>query len=670
MRQDERIYVGSAIVNGLFRFTSVSQIKLFDPYSEGCHRKFWFAYVKRKKLKKTASVERGADFAEKLEHYLKTDGREDVLPPVLQAARGLLPQPGPDLEVEEPLGSNFPMAVFLRDALLRPEYAHREDIKREIKRLAGLVIDDVPLDGAPDIRHFRDVYISDEGIPCRELPGTYVDKIDDLKTTSRIWPHKILRGENAGKILPGYAKTSAQVCDDAQMLAYARRDCDVFPDVTHFRLGHIYAQTSSRGAARRSGIISREEVLRRWDRVERVFGEMKHVATAERVEDVQPTPSSCDAYTHVVSCGAPGCGVDCWPGSVKNAVTGKHDSCPACKGKGKTAKGCGHRYYCPLSDSVIVQNMIAPYKESAMSLFDTLPPSALPPGVRVSTQAAAPAPPPPVPAAPAATDRSAVETEKAKLLAQDKARAEGQGVSLVGCGAEGCGVGSMPGWVKTHEGGFIMCRACRGRGAVVTEKASVASPPSSPMAVSPPDAPAPPPLIKAADPLPPGEIAKIEDPGLQQVVTAHAQEHAAITAAQEAEAERQRVAAGTNVWCVESGQTIKLTMEMALTKKYVCSCTKPHSTKEAAKQADGSYDFVVPRHKPKNRSEQLALPAAAAPTEADEEAADEEESLAVPPPPPPPLSAPITETRLILYTLQSIDSSLKELLVHFKGGAR
>jgi len=651
-RQDERIYVGRAVVNGKLRFLSVSAIKLFDPLSEGCNRKWWYQYVAGKKLPKTGAVVEGADHAEKLEHYLKSG--EDVLPPVLQRAKLLFPRPDlsliaqgrNDLEVERPLGIDFPMAVFLRDALLKPEFAHREDIKRAIRDLAGLTIHDIPLDGAPDVRYFRDVFITDEGMPAKEIPGTRVVKIDDLKVIARIWPQKIYSGENAGTILPGYAKTSAQVCDDVQMLGYARRDCDVFPDVTHFRLGHIYAEKRSKKAAKRSGIISRDEVIRRWRRVEDVGAKMIQVAMIDRVEDVEPTPSSCDAYTHLIPCGAPRCGQDgAYPGFTKNPTSGKYEPCFVCKGKGATAKGCGHRYYCPLSNSAIVQNMISPYKESSMSLFNQLPPGAMP-SMPVSTPSApVPQAPPPAPA-PVGGDRAAVEAEKAKLRAQDQQRTS---QPRYACGAPGCGVGCAPGYVRGTTG-FIDCPVCKG-GTVVMPPGTVPgitirmeedtpappvpppppAPPMQPNSIKPPDAPPPPDLLRGADPVPLEERMQVQDPALRQTIETHAQQHAQL-AAQEA------AASGATVWCPESGTTIKLTMEMALKKKYVCSCTKSHSTKTAVKAADGSYDFTVPRHKPKNKPEAVAV----APVVGSDE--DDEEILTTAPPPPPPPASPVQGT--------------------------
>jgi hypothetical protein len=631
-RQQERIKVGAALVDGKFRFISVTQMKLFDPESEGCNRKWAYQYKFHKKLAKTGSLKDGADTAEKLEHYLKTG--EDVLPLWMQPAKLLFPRPDMaliaagqnDLQVEKPLGPNFPLAVFLRDAMLRPEFqsknaSYQAALRQEMRQLAGLVVHDIPFDGAPDVRYFRDVYIGDDGLPYRELPGTRVVKLEDLKTTSRIWPQQIMSGENAGKILPGYAKTAAQVCDDTQMLGYARRDCDAFPEVTHFRLAHIYAQTKSRGSAKRSGIISREEVLHRWEkRGEDVVGKMVQVATADRIEDIEPSISSCDAYTHLVSCGAPRCGEEgAYPGFTRNPTSGAFEPCFVCKGKGKTQKGCGHRYYCPLANTQVVQSMYATTtKETNMSLFNSIP-GAMPPPP--TGEAAAP-PPPPAP-----NDRNAVEQEKEKLRAADVARianaAQQNQAAKLGCGAQGCGDGCAPGWVKGDStGGFLQCPVCKGKGGMTIKFTP------EPGAVIPPDAPPPPDNFRGADPVPPEARAEITDPALKQRV----EEHAAAHAAEQAKIEAQKLAT-SSVWCTFSGSIVPLSMENAMRGKYACSCGKEYSTKkEAVKTADG-YNFAIPRHKPKNKVEAPPVP------QVDDE--EDDDATVYPAPPPPPPAPPI-----------------------------
>ena len=638
---ERRPYTGSAVVDGKIRFSSITQIKLFDPSSEGCNRKWWFGYPGKKRLAKTDALDTGIDYGSKLEHYLKTG--ELVLPPVLQPAQKFYPEPrNPltgelDLEVEQPLG-DIVKAVHFRDQYLKAAHESQEfkdELLARMKRFAGLSAKGIPLDGAADYKHRRGFYKNEEGVSTPEHPSTRVGEIGDQKVISRIKPHKIMSGENAGMVLPGWAKTAAQICDDVQMVSYARSEIDKHPDLTHIRLSHVYAQKSSKGGAKRTGLISVEEVLRRFERVENIVGEMVDVATADRIDDIKYNNYACDSYTHV---------------SPEDGKT--------------ILPGCGHRYYCSLPAAVSVQNILGPYKESAMSLFDKLPPGVLPGSSDVppptGTTPSMPAPPPPLDAA---AERAAVEAYKQKLREEDAARAAAQnaappppppagaaneqamieaekkrladkGVTAVFYGkCNGCGEILTSDNASRPPNGKVKHFGCTG---VPVAPEPPPPPPPHPMAVTPPDAPPPAPLIEAAAPLPPAAVAEITNPELKATVEAHAKEHARLQAEKEAAEAAAKQAAGTSVWCAVSGQVLVPTMDMALAGKFVCnSCTKEYSLK-SLKQPDGS--FLVKRHKPVNKT--VVQPAA--PPLADDDADGEEELLQVvgeapeaPPPPPP-----------------------------------
>lgn len=620
-----RPYTGSAVVNGKIRFSSITQIKLFDPRSEGCNRKWWFQYPGKKKLLKTDALDKGIDFGGKLEHYLKTG--EMVLPPTLQPAQKFYPEPrNPltgelDLEVEQPLG-DIVKAVHFRDEYLKAaneSQAFKDEILARMKRFAGLSAKDIPLDGAADYKHRRGSYKNEEGVETREHPSICVGEIGDQKVISRIKPHKIMRGENAGLVLPGWAKTGAQICDDVQMVSYGRSEIDKHPELTHIRLSHVYAQKTSKGGAKRTGLISVDEVLFRFERVENLVGEMVDVATADRVDDIKYNNYACDSFTHV---------------SPEDGKT--------------ILPGCGHRYYCSLPNTVAVQNILGRYKESAMSLFDKLPPGALP----GSSDA-----PPTTPTSPlssplhlhdAVADRAAVEEYKKKLRAEDAARSTNPIMIKIGCGAPGCGDGCGVGWIRSPEGGigaFLTCPACKGEGkqirlAAGSEEAPPPPPSPHPMAVTPPDAPPPAPLIEAAAPLPPSAVAEITNPVLKATVEAHSKEHARLQAEKDAAEAAAKQAAGTSVWCAGSSKALIPTMEQALVGKFVCECTKVFSLK-SLKQDDGM--FLVKRHKPVNKPEAVA-PVLTIVGDDDD---DEGELLQVPEAPPPPPASPGEMTQMV-----------------------
>lgn len=328
----DREFVGKAVVNGFIRFTSVSQISKFSPDEEGgCPRKWFYEYILGKKAIKTDALKEGVEYAGQLEHYLKTG--EDVLTPVLRAAKHLFPRPGKDLEVEQPLG-NLKLAVDLRKQGATVE---------EVEAAAGLCAAGIPLDGAADVRHFRqEFYDTQIGVVRREDPGMYVAYIDDLKTTSRINDH-VSRGD---KVYRGYAVSHEQALMKAQLLGYGVHAHNRHPEVTHARLSLVYAQKKNGFAgAKRGGLIAIEEVVRRWQtRVEPRVREMVDVAKLTDVEKTPSNPSSCDKFNHV-------------------------------NDKGEQVQGCAHQSYCSMPGMTLRHLLgLESTEETNMSIEEEAPP--------------------------------------------------------------------------------------------------------------------------------------------------------------------------------------------------------------------------------------------------------------------------------------------------------
>jgi hypothetical protein len=526
-------FLGHSVENGRIRHSSVSQIKLFDPKSEGCNRKWAFPYKYGKKLKRTGAQERGGDRAEKLEHYLTTG--EDVLPPDMAPLKKFLPKPGKDLECEELLG-DMEKAVALREAMFK---APRDSnwpalLSNEIWNAAGLCANNIPLDGAADVRHVRGTWIDADGHLRQEYPGTRVVSIFDLKMVSRIFPHKITRGENAGKILQAYTLTDNEICNDTQMIGYARQAIYRRPDTTHVRLQLGYANTSRREAVLRQGLVSVEQILSRWDRVEGIARKMEQVATADKIEDIEPNTLACDSYTHI----------------DPTDPEGK-----------RVLKGCGHRYYCPLAISQSIPNMLGNYKERIMSLFDepTAPTAQTPP-------------PPAAPPLDAAAHAAAVAAEKERIRAEDAARnvAPPPPAPVVALGfCSKCGTALNAANASRLQSGELKHIGCAAA-AVPPPPAA----PSPPIAVNPPDQPRAATMMELAAPVPPHEIAQIDDPEIKATVEEHARQHAEKAAREAAEAETAKIAAGAAVWCAVSATKVVITTEMALARKFTCACGK------------------------------------------------------------------------------------------------
>jgi len=616
MTQKKKPFLGHSVKDGRLRFTSVSAIKLFDVRKEGCKRKWAYKYRFGIKTKKIGAQIKGIDYAAALEHYLTSASDqfpegEDVLPPVLQQAKRYFPKPGPDLECEQPLG-DMEKALAARDAAFLAPPGTRELLFGEAKRFAGLHANGVPIDGAADIRHTRGEYIDKSGIICKEPADIRVVNIDDLKAVSQIFPHKITRGEKAGQIRMPFTLTDAEIGEDVQMLGYARHSVDKYDWMTHARLGLIYTNTKKKEADLRMALISKQQILDRWHgNIEPIVVEMEKNAGAEKPEDVEPNVKACDAYTHV----------------DPNDPEGK-----------RVLQGCPHRYYCPLSTLQVSATLLGNHKESAMSLFDAFENPAASTVVTITTSS--------VPTDPAAY-AAQVEAEKLKLLGLSAPPPPPPPVvapppppAAVSYGfCVSCGVpltsenaSKLPNGATKHMG----CAAAQ---------PAAPPPPSSPIAVNPPDQPRAANMLQAAAAVPADAIPEIQNPQLKAEVEAHARAHAEKARIEAEEAAQQKAA--LSVWCNTSATKILITAEIAVEGKWVCKCGKSYTVKalKPVRNAEGNMETVIPRHKPpKKDGEEVAVAPPPPPKQIvvnfvtdDEEETGDDAEVVVPPPAPPPV---------------------------------
>lgn len=114
------------------------------------------------------------------------------------------------------------------------------------------------------------------------IPRKSVNEVEvlDWKTTSSI---------------AKWAKTGPELLQTIQMPAYgewaARR-----LDVPRIRLTHVYGDTGTSHASRRSYLASRDEIAHRWEYVETVGRRIIEHAACESPEDVPTNPKACGAY--------------------------------------------------------------------------------------------------------------------------------------------------------------------------------------------------------------------------------------------------------------------------------------------------------------------------------------------------------------------------------------
>ena len=542
--KSDRVYHGSSVKNGLIRYTSVSQIKMFDAHaSEGCQRRWAFRYPWQKEKEESGAMTAGSEiYAKSLEHYLKSG--EDTLVPVLRAVKHLFPEPRPhlgDLEVEQKLG-DLGAALVVRDALLRGDTSKgNED---DVLRLAGLTAAGVPVDGAVDFRHQRQEYIDGNGLLRKEDSGMYVIETGDLKTTSRVSDHVT----RTGTFQKGNAKTVEQILDDTQMLGYGKNGIVRYPNATHHRLSHVVAQTrNGLTGVKRTGLLTVDEVLRRVQRVDAVVREMIDVAaiTAKgyNPELVPANLAACNSYhrecPHISYC--PRAGV-----SIVDMIP-KPELSPNFDPKGTIAMTMGN---------IFLQNLGAPTPANGTVMqFPFVPPL-----------------PPPAPATPTMSDAehaAAVAAEKAKLTA-------GTPPEVIGTCTACNGPLTVMNSSRLQDGKTIKH--------VVGCTAVPIVPVTSIAAVNPPDSPPRDPVTEAAA-LPPTVIAAIADDEIRARAQLHADETAARAAAEKA---AQPGATKTSGNCPSGGTMLTLTDKQKASRKYVCpTCAKEMKIKDS----DFSEDF-------------------------------------------------------------------------------
>lgn len=280
--------IGSAVdkEKKFVRFLSVSAIKKFDAEKEeaGCNRAYWYRYVQGIKEPETEALRFGKAMAVELEHYLKTG--DDVLGIVARAGKHLLPTPGGTgiytLHVEEPLG-DIAAAVTAREA------GASADV---VRQLAGLVAGGIPLMGAADVWHRRGEYVNENGILLKEeSPYTTAECIDH-KSSSQIDDHVTKNG----RVYSGYAKTVKQVLDDTQMIGYGANISFKNQEIDRVRLALNYYQKKSPGAAKRHGLIFVEDILKRWERTDALAREIEHVVREEDPAKVPANLKACNAF--------------------------------------------------------------------------------------------------------------------------------------------------------------------------------------------------------------------------------------------------------------------------------------------------------------------------------------------------------------------------------------
>lgn len=241
---------------GVIQTLSVSQVEKFDPaQTGGCPRRWWFEDVQGFRPEKTDALTDGDKGHQLLAGYLRTgqppEGRVKMGTAVRAAiAAGNLPQPGPDLLVEQRFSG-------------QPE---RDAAGNwiPVDKAKTLWLGGLPWDGFIDLRY-------------RRALATVLDH----KFSSDI--HK-------------YAKPAERLILTVQMPVYCLDTLRLWPDAKHFELVHHYIARTGQDSFVRRQVVTLDQVLERKGQIEELVEGMKQVARAERQDEVEFNRRSCDAY--------------------------------------------------------------------------------------------------------------------------------------------------------------------------------------------------------------------------------------------------------------------------------------------------------------------------------------------------------------------------------------
>ncbi len=238
----------NAVENGEIQYLSVSQVTTANQ----CLRKWFFEKVLRKRPPQTKSQGVGTALHEDIERYLKTG--VNALGPLAMTGKHLLPEPGPDLWVEQPI-----------DAL-------------------GLTLDGIRFIGAMDLLHTRGI----------NKGASEIEEVQDPPGTAEVCDHKTTKGSRSDPY--AYCKTPKELSTDIQMVGYGEVARRSIYGLEHIRLSHHYFFTAKPlPAVKKTILLPVEEIRETWESFTPIVRSMRQVVTSD-VSDVPGNVNACDAY--------------------------------------------------------------------------------------------------------------------------------------------------------------------------------------------------------------------------------------------------------------------------------------------------------------------------------------------------------------------------------------
>ena len=250
-------YLGHAVENGLVRFGSVSSLEKADTRSGGCQRKWWYRYVYGLKEPDTEAKALGIALHNDIKEHLTTGNR--LLPALVMSGLHMVPDPGPDLLVEQPL--------------------HRVADNGRIRSI--LNADGVPLVGFVDCAHDRGINKGcDDITELHDPPGT-LEVID--------WKRKSDGTKLEYFMQPGELIKSIQMSGYGFALGTANNR-------EHIRLSHGYFPAKGRKPFKVTKLHVLQDCANSWEYSNGLMRVVKDIAKETNPEKVPGNTFACASY--------------------------------------------------------------------------------------------------------------------------------------------------------------------------------------------------------------------------------------------------------------------------------------------------------------------------------------------------------------------------------------
>lgn len=249
-------YIGHAVVDGRVQYFSPSQLQKGDPESStGCPRAWFYSKVLRMPEPTTKAQGIGIAGHSEIQNYLET-GIRALSRRAISGLRAM-PPPGSEMLVELPL---LPRGG---DGKL--------DLARAPLHAAG-----IPVFGKIDLLHAQGINYGAPGDP-RDPDGTV--EVCDWKFSKDL----------------KHAKAGRDLADTIQMSGYGKFALQVLPDTRHVRLSHGYFPLKGE-FEKRTHLFEPDQILRGWERAERVGGYLVEAAAATSADQVPGNARACKAF--------------------------------------------------------------------------------------------------------------------------------------------------------------------------------------------------------------------------------------------------------------------------------------------------------------------------------------------------------------------------------------